>query len=279
MTDVLKLSAPATGGFWEIPILFEDEHLLALDKPAGLLAAPEGDDATQPNLMRLLHIAIAEGRPWARDHGWSYLACAQRLDCEASGVLLLAKHPAAHTALANLFGADKPVRHCLALVQGVPREAKFEVAAPVAAHPARPGLMRVDERRGKQARTSFELVEAFAGYALLRCRPHTSRRHQIRVHLRKLRLPLAGDRLYGGAPLLLSRLKRGYRLKPGHEERPLFDSAALHAESLAFTHPATGEPVTITAPWPKDFAVAVKYLRRYAPAPLSGQGPPTVTPA
>ena len=124
--------------------------------------------------------------------------------------------------------------------------------------------MRVDEKNGKQSRTKFELMEKFDGCSLLHCQPFTGRTHQIRVHLRQAGLPIIGDALYGGSPLLLSRLKSGYRLKPKQVERPLIDRVALHAEQLAFTHPVNGSEVVINAPWTKDLSVAVKYLRRYA---------------
>jgi 23S rRNA pseudouridine955/2504/2580 synthase len=77
-------------------------------------------------------------------------------------------------------------------------------------------------------------------------------------------VPIVGDELYGGKPLWLSRLKPNYRLKPGKEERPLLSRVALHAEQLELKHPVTGESVSITAPWPKDFNVVVKYLRQFA---------------
>jgi 23S rRNA-/tRNA-specific pseudouridylate synthase len=82
--------------------------------------------------------------------------------------------------------------------------------------------------------------------------------------LRHAGFPVVGDELYGGKPLWLSRLKPNYRLKPGHEERPLLSRAALHAEELTLPHPVTGEVLTITAPWPKDLKVALKYLRQFA---------------
>jgi 23S rRNA-/tRNA-specific pseudouridylate synthase len=123
--------------------------------------------------------------------------------------------------------------------------------------------MRVDPRNGKKSRTAFAVREQFRGYALVQCRPGTERRHQIRVHLKHWGLPICGDPIYGGRPLLLSELKSGYRLKPGQTERPLISTVALHAEELTLSHPMTNEEIKIGAPWPKDFAVAVKNLRRY----------------
>jgi RluA family pseudouridine synthase len=266
VSAIIKLSSPDTREFWEIPVLFEDEHLLALDKPAGLLASPDRLDPQRPNLMQLLHAAIADGKPWARERGLVYLMNAHRLDGETSGVLLLAKNKPALIALANLFGSEKPSRTYVALVSGIPPENQFEVDAKLAPHPLNPGLMRVDSRTGKKSKTQFEVLETFPrqSYTLLKCRLLTSRTHQIHVHLRHVSLPLVGDNLYGGKPLWLSRLKPNFRLKPGHEERPLLARAALHAEELGLPHPVTGATVTITAPWPKDLKVAVKYLRQYA---------------
>ena len=110
MADTLKLSSPATREFWEIAVLFEDEHLLALDKPAGLLTSPDRDDPARPNLMTLLHAGIAEVKPWARARGLTYLANAHRLDFETSGVILLARNKPALVALANLSGPRSRAR-------------------------------------------------------------------------------------------------------------------------------------------------------------------------
>ena len=193
MSSAIKLSAPAIRGFWEIPVLFEDEHLLALDKPAGLPASPDRHDPHRPNLMQLLHAAIAAGKPWARERGLDYLMNAHRLDGETSGVLLLAKNKPALIALANLFGSEKPVQKYVALVQGRPSEDAFAVEAKLAPHPAKPGLMHVNPNNGKKANTRFTVLEKFDGWTLLQCEPLISRIHQIRVHLRCAGLPLAGD--------------------------------------------------------------------------------------
>jgi len=263
ISTTIKLSSPATREFWEIPVLYEDGDLLALDKPIGLPVSQVRDDPNRPNLMQLLHSRIAEDKPWATARALSYLMNAHRLDLEVSGVLLLAKNKPVLVKLANLFGSETPAKRYAALAQGSPKEERFEVGAKLAVHPARAGFVRVDSRHGKRARTRFQVLERFAGWTLLHCELLTDRPHQIRVHLQNLGLPLAGDELYGGRPLLLSELKSGYHLKPNKTERPLISRPALHAEQLALTHPQTGEMVTIAAPWPKELNVAVKYLRRY----------------
>ncbi len=260
----VKLSWPATHEFWEIDVLFEDEHLMALYKPAGLLTSPDRYDPTRPNLMRLLHESIAQGKPWAKQRGLTYLMNAHRLDFDTSGILLLAKSKPVLVKLVELFGSEKPIKEYVALVHGRPGQEYFEVNAKIAQHPTMPGVVRVDNARGKKARTLFDVLEVFSGYTLLRCKPLTGRTHQIRVHLQHVGLPIVGDTTYGGAPLLLSRLKPEYKLKRGQTERPLISRPALHAEKLQLPHPVTGELITIMAPWPKDLTVAVKYLRRFA---------------
>jgi RluA family pseudouridine synthase len=262
-SSTIKLSSPATHEFWEIPVLFEDAHLLALDKPAGLPASPDQNEPERTNLITLLHAAIAAGKPWAQERGLAYLMNAHRLDAEASGIILLAKFKPVLVALADFFGAGQPGQKCLALVHGTPQEDHFEVDAKLAPHPTRLGLMRVDAQNGKRACTRFEVMEKFPRNTLLRCEPLTLRPHQIRVHLCHAGLRLAGDELYGGKPLWLSRLKPDFRLKDGKTERPLISRAALHVEQWSLPHPITGETLSITAPWPKDLTVGVKYLRRY----------------
>ncbi len=279
MSPVIKLSSPATKEYWEVPVLFEDEYLLAVDKPSGLLSSPDRYDPERPNLMKLLHAGIAEAKPWARERGLSYLMNAHRLDFETSGVMLLAKSKPVLVTLANLFGSEKPNKRYVGLVQGTPDEERFTVDAPLAPHPIRVGTVRVDPKHGKRARTVFEVQERFSRWTLLRCEPLTGRTHQIRVHLRYIGLPLVGDELYAGKPLWLSRLKPSFRLKPNKTERPLMSRVALHAEELVLPHPVTGQDVRISAPWPKDLTVAVKYLRRYAmpgmrSAPVPGDSGP-----
>ncbi len=269
----IKLSSPATREFWEIAVAFEDEHLLAIEKPARMLTSPDRYDPNRPNLMRLLHAGIRDAKPWAAARGLTYLANAHRLDFETSGILLLAKDKPSLIKVASMFGSGQPIKHYVALVQGNPPEPQFEVDAPIAPHPRHTGRMQVDHHEGKKSRTQFEVLENFRGYTLLRSRPLTGRTHQIRVHLRYRHLPIVGDELYLGKPLFLSSFKPNYRLKPGRVERPLIGSVALHAERLEIPHPVTGQPVIIESPWPKDLQVALKYLRQHA---SMGAAPNTV---
>ncbi len=266
MTAAIKISSRATREFWELEVLFEDADLLALDKPAGLPTSPDPEEPDRPSLMRLLHDGIVGGAPWAASRQLSYLANPHRLDAEIGGVLLLAKNKAALVQLANQFGSERTARIYIALVQGSPAEATFRVEAKLGPHPARPGTMRVDPREGKRAATEFTVLERFAGHTLLKCQPLTERPHQIRVHLRSRGLAIAGDERYGGRPLLLSRLKPGYRFKQDRDELPLIGEVALYAEELVIAHPVTAEPLTLRAAWPKYLNVALKFLRRYAPA-------------
>src|SRR5436190_592120 len=265
---VIKLSAPETREFWPIQVLWEDARLLALDKPSGLLTSPDRYDPRRPNLITLLHRGIARGAAWARERQLGYLANANRLDFEASGVVLLAKDKPALIALAKQFGVEQANKTYVALARGDPPQDAFAINAKLAGDAARLGLMRVDPREGRKATTLLEVTERFSGYTLLKCRPITDRAHQIRAHLRHSRMPIVGDTQYGGPLLLLSELKTDYRFKPNVAERPLIDCIALHLEELTFEHPLTGAAQTIAAPWPKDLMVALKYLRRYAVADL-----------
>ena len=266
-SNIIKLSSPATHEYWEVPILFEDEHLLALDKPAGLLTSPDRQDLKRPSLIQLLHGCIERGVPWVSQRSLSYLMHAHRLDFEASGVLILAKDKPTLLNLVAQFASEKPNQIFAALVRGVaaPEQSEFKTEAKLAPNPLQMGLVRIDPKEGKRARTEFTVRERFQGYMLMECRPLTSRPHQLRAHLKHVGFKLVGDEFYGGPPLLLSTLKSDFHLKFGHTERPLIGRVALHAEQVTISHPVTGAETKLSSPWPKDFAVSVKYLRRYAP--------------
>ena len=254
MSAVIKLSSPATGEYWEVPVLYEDEFLLSLDKPSGLLTSPDRYDPNRPNLMKLLHAGIAAQKPWARERNLTYLSNAHRLDFETSGIILLAKSKPVLIALADMFGSEKPAQ----TIRGPGLAARLRPrinsrwmprSAP---HPLKLGVMRVDRKNGKKSKTRFEVLEYFDrfGYALLKCEPMTGRTHQIRVHAAHAGLKIVGDTLYGGKPLWLSRLKTDYHLKPGREERPLIARVAFHAERLQLPHPVGGQSSPFWPPGP-----------------------------
>lgn len=261
--SVISLSSSATGERFQLPVLYEDAVLLAVDKPARLLTSPDRYDKDRPNIMRLLLDGVAEGRGWARERGLSYIANAHRLDFETTGVLLLAKTRPALVALANHFGSEIPRKSYLALAPGDFPDDEFTVDARLGPDPRQLGLMRW-ARDGKPAVTRFTVMERFAGLALLECRPATGRTHQIRIHLAGEGHPIYGDEAYGGARLYLSQFKWDYRHKPEQEERSLTPTVALHAWRLEIPHPTTGAKALIEAPWPKHLTTAVKQLRRHA---------------
>jgi RluA family pseudouridine synthase len=266
MKAILKLSWPHTRQYWELPVLHIDEHLLALDKPSDLPLSPARDEPAGPGLIQMLRRDIERGAQSVKELGLSYIANTHRLDAETSGVVLCARNKQALVAMANSFGSEKPMLSFITLVQGNPSENSFEVDKKLAPHPSRAGAFRVDHKQGKKARTQFELIERFNGFALLKCTPLTCRPHQIPAHLHWLKLPVVGDQFHGGKPLRLSQLKPSYRPKLDEPEKPLIGRPAVHSSELTFPHPASGEPLSVMAPWPRDIAVGVKYLRRFRAA-------------
>ena len=262
-TAVIKLSAPSTRDSWEIPVLHEDDHLLAVAKPSRLLTSPDRYDPDRPNLMRLLHDGIASGAPWAKERNLTYLANAHRLDFETSGVLLLAKNKPALTALANEFGSNKPTKTYVALSRGMPEQPEFTVDAPIGSQTRQLGLMRIDRQGGKKAMTQFRVLDQFRGFTLLHCQPLTGRTHQIRVHLLASGHPIFGDALYSPASAMHPR-----------QQPPM----ALRAVELSFRDPFNKHPIRILAPsenWLKQFGFEP---RATAPHPAPRKATETVKP-
>lgn len=271
MKPVIKLSAGGGRGFWEIPVVYEDDHVLAIDKPSGLLVSPDRYDKDRPNLMRMLLEAVEQAKPWAAERKLTYIANAHRIDFDTSGLLMLAKDKPTLVKLAEQFGNASPKKTYLALVSGSPTVDAFECDLKLRHDIRNPALMRW-ARDGKKSLTRFQVVDRFGGVSLIECRPVTGRTHQIRVHLKAAGFPILADPLYGdGATILLSQLKRGYRGKDDEEERPLTPRLALHAWKIELPHPVTGEPLAIEAPLPRDLEVALKLLRKHRPGSVPGR--------
>ncbi len=234
-------------------VLVNDGVLLALDKPAGMPVISSRGDQEGQSLLRLVRREF--GDDCHRVH---------RPDDDASGVVLLARGIDAARALRRQFEDRTVERVSLAITRGVPADEEGTIDARIAFDDRRKGAMRV-AHSGKASHTKFRVLERFrARWALVEVRPLTGRTHQIRVHLAHIGCPIVCDELYGTTePLMLSYFKRGYKPSRDGVETPLIARLALHAASLSVTHPATSQRVTIEAPPPRDFTLALKSLRKH----------------
>lgn len=224
----------------DIRILYEDDFLLAVDKPAGLVVHPAPGHWSGTLVNALLH-RWSGGRPGLDPERCGIV---HRLDKDTSGVILVAKDLATHEALSTLFQRREVLKQYTALVYGVPRFRSDEIDAPIGRHRADRKKMAVTSS-GRHAVTRYEVAETYRGASLLRLYPVTGRTHQIRVHLASIGHPVVADPVYG----------RGRRL-PVEIGRQ-----ALHAERLHFEHPASGEELRLHSAWPGDIAKAVTELR------------------
>jgi 23S rRNA-/tRNA-specific pseudouridylate synthase len=253
------------------PVILEDDTLVAFDKPAGLsVAAVRGGGRTGETLMALVRARYGDG-----------VANVHRLDTDASGGVLCAKTKPALDFLSGQFQSKTAQKKYHALVAVLPPERLATVLAPVrtpagtlpetftvelsmAEDEHQKGRMHVfGNRGGRPAETEFRVLENFGRFAWVECRALTGRSHQERAHLAVSGAPVLNDALYGEPEieLRLSDLKRRY--KGREEEKPLITRLALHASELTVKHPAAGDPLTLTAPLPHEFEVALKYLRKF----------------
>jgi len=172
------------------------------------------------------------------------------------------------TALERQFETGQAKAHYLALVLGALPEPDIVIRRELENDRDQPGRMRLAAtyRRGT-CRTRLHTIEVFRAHSLLEAWPSADKTHQVRIHLAHVGCPVIADACYGnGRGLYLSEIKSDYKFKTNASERPLIGRVALHAASLTFAHPATHGELTITAPWPKDFSIAIKYLKRFASA-------------
>jgi 23S rRNA pseudouridine1911/1915/1917 synthase len=248
--DTIEFSLPETRAAElkpvDIPleVLFEDEHLLALNKPAGMVVHPgvgTGEDT-------LVHALLAHcAGSLSGIGGVARPGIVHRLDKETSGILLVAKTDAAHRALAAQFAGRSLRKEYVALVSGVPKLASGVIDRPISRHPVHRHRMTAGQG-GRTARTDWERLEVFGkGAAFVRCRIHTGRTHQIRAHFKSIGHPLLGDTIYGWKPL------------PSLPKPP---RVMLHAERIAFAHPITAVALDLCAPLPGDFKKMLKQLRQ-----------------
>jgi 23S rRNA pseudouridine1911/1915/1917 synthase len=214
-------------------VAYEDEHLLVVDKPAGVVVHPARGHPTGTLAQGLAGRGAGGDEPWRA-------GIVHRLDRNTSGLLVVAKSDSVHRALKALLAARRLRREYLALVDGRPSARAGTIEAPIGRHRRQRVLMSIDSAEPREARTHFEIERLLAHATLLRVVLDTGRTHQIRVHLAAIGHPVCGDRQYGGP----SRygLKRQF----------------LHAARLAFEHPVTHDAVDVRSPLPEDLAAALR---------------------
>jgi 23S rRNA pseudouridine1911/1915/1917 synthase len=252
----IPAAAPALPLPQDIPltILFEDADLIVLDKPAGLVVhpAPGNQDGTLVNAL-LAHA----GEDLPGIGGEKRPGIVHRLDKDTSGIMVVAKTERAHRGLSEAFATRDLDREYLALVWGLPSPPTGEIEGAIGRHPADRKRMAVVQRGGKPALTRYVTERAWGtACALLRCRLATGRTHQIRVHLAETGHPLVGD------PVYLRRTPAAARALPEPVRQALlaFPRQALHAASLGFRHPVTGQALSFSVPPPADFVSLVTLL-------------------
>ena len=231
-----------------LDIVHEDDDLLVVNKPAGLVVHPGAGNPAGTLMNGLLHrVPVLEEIPRA--------GIIHRLDKDTSGLLLVAKSLTAHTALVRLLAEREISRHYLAICNGV-LTGGGTIREPISRHPVDRKRMSV-QQNGKPAVTHYTVKERFAAFTYVNVKLETGRTHQIRVHFAHRRHALVGDQTYGGRLALPKGASDELVQVLRH-----FKRQALHATRLAFEHPSSGEQIDLEVPPPKDFQVLVDTLRR-----------------
>jgi 23S rRNA pseudouridine1911/1915/1917 synthase len=233
---------PAHNEPQDIPltIVFEDEHLLVIDKAAGLVVHPAAGNRDRTLVNALVHHC---GASLSGIGGVARPGIVHRIDKDTSGLLVVAKTDVAHEGLAKQFARHSIERRYLAIVTGMPRSAGGTVDAPLARSSAnRKKIAVVKDGRGKRAVTHWKRLETLRDAALVECRLETGRTHQVRVHMASIGHPLVGDSVYGG----VGRTHRKLLQELG------FHRQALHAAGLGFIHPVTKHRLSFESGMPPD---------------------------
>lgn len=235
----------------KIDIIYEDDQLVIVNKPAGVLVIPDRFDTSLPSLNHILETKYAHK-----------MYVVHRLDRGTSGVICFAKDEETHKYMSNIFQEHKVEKYYMGLVAGrlIPETGTIEAA--IVEHPTKKGRMII-AKKGKASKTDYKAIEQWPLYSLVEFRIYTGRTHQIRVHMQSIGHPIVCDELYGdGKPFLLSGIKKKYNAPRDEEEKPLLNRLALHAYKLVFTAP-DGKEIVAEAPLPKDIAACVNQLNKW----------------
>ena len=241
---------PAAAQPQEMPldVLFEDDDLLVLNKPPGMVVHPSAGHEESTLVNALLHHCAGQ---LSGIGGVARPGIVHRLDKETSGCLVVAKDDPTHLALSTQFAGREVEKIYHAIVCGAVTPERGGIRANIARHPSHRKRMAVTDGGGREAWTSYRVLERLREATLVEALPHTGRTHQIRVHLKHLGFPLVGDATYGNR-----QNKRLTELTGYDAPRQM-----LHAQKLAFRHPRMGKKMSFEAPWPEDFKGALAALR------------------
>lgn len=230
-------------------ILFENDDVIVVNKPPFISSLDErGEGSSEISMLRL-----------AKAY-WDDAQICHRLDKETSGALIFAKNPEAYRSVSIQFEKRKVKKVYHAVIDGTHTFDNLRVDLPILN--VGKGSVTISRQEGKRAETWFQSLKYYKHYTLVECRPVTGRMHQIRIHLATQRASIAGDEMYKGEPVFLSKIKRKYHLGKDQEELPIMKRFALHAYEVTFRiNPET--EVTIHAPYPKDFETLLKLLDKF----------------
>ncbi|MGE9311024.1 RluA family pseudouridine synthase [Niabella sp. CJ426] len=231
-------------------IVFEDDSVIALNKPPGMLSIPDRE-ASEPSLKDLLQQQYPE------------IYTVHRLDKDTSGLIIFAKTASAHKHFSRQFEERKTVKNYVGLLIGSVLPAEGTIDQPIAENTTKRGTMLI-HKRGKAAVTDYQVLKDFKLYSWVQFRIHTGRTHQIRVHTKFLGNPLVGDPIYGdGRTILLSSFKNKFKLnKDTLEEKPMLSRLALHAFQLKITD-ENNRLMELEAPLYKDMKVTIMQMEKY----------------
>ena len=244
-----------------LDVLYEDENLIAVSKPAGLLVTPDRWNPSIPTVQDMLREYIR------REVGGGHpnIRVVHRLDKDTSGVTVLARNVKTQTYLSRQFEKGEVNKTYYAIVRGVMSKDEGIINFSLLESTKKPGVMTVNQK-GKQSISLYKVLEKFKDSTLVEVHPLTGRTHQVRVHLMAIGYPLLFDPIYGEAtPLYLSDFKKGYKVK-AEKEKPFLSRLTLHAFRLSLREPAEEKMLVLEAPLPEDLSRTLKYFRKFAKA-------------